>query len=203
MPGAESRPAPRAVACPHADGGAPRALCRPRHPAGHLRPPDFTLPAAPPVTATTVLTWRQATTAHFTYYYLPGSLAAHDLPQIMATGEQAIRDVAAALALSPTARLQVYFVNRIFWQGGASYADNVLLISYVDPARDYVASDLGTVLRHEATHALVAQRVGDDKKGGMLGEGVAVWAAGGHYHPEPLTELAAHWSGRTLISTSP
>ena len=62
----------------------------------------------------------------------------------------------------------------------------------MDPSRDYVAGDLGTVLRHETTHALVEQLLGGpEHKGGMLGEGVAVWAAGGHYQPEPVDMLAA------------
>jgi hypothetical protein len=135
--------------------------------------------------------WRSVASAHFTFYYLPGSQAERDLALIQTTGEQAVLDVAAALAVSPTARLDVYLVNRIFWQGGASYPDNVLLLSYPDPARDYIASDLITVFRHEVTHALVGQLAGDAHRGGVLGEGVAVWAARGHYHEEPLELLAA------------
>jgi hypothetical protein len=48
------------------------------------------------------------------------------------------------------------------------------------------------VLQHETTHALVGQmpNIGDHV-GGLLGEGVAVWAAGGHYQLEPVATLAA------------
>jgi hypothetical protein len=103
-----------------------------------------------------------------------------------------VTDAAAALVVSPTTRISVYLVNRVFWQGGASYSGNVLLLSYPDPTRDIVASDLITVFRHEVTHALVEQMLGSaENKGGMLGEGVAVWVAGGHYHKEPLDTLAA------------
>jgi hypothetical protein len=162
-------------------------------------PPTATELPAPTATAPPTTTpgpaaaglWRRAETEHFTFYYLPGSRAEQDLAPIQAAGEQAMAEVAAALAVAPTTRIQVYFVNRIFWQGGASYPDNVLLLSYPEPDRDYVASDLPTVFRHEIAHALVGQAVGDDRKGGMLGEGVAVWAARGHYHEEMLDVAAA------------
>jgi hypothetical protein len=138
------------------------------------------------------LAWLRADTPHFSLYYLPGTQAAQDIETIKATGEHAVADAAAALVVSPTTRISVYLVNRVFWQGGASYAGNVLLLSYPDPSRDIVASDLITVFRHEVTHALVEQMLGSpEHKGGLLGEGVAVWVAGGHYHKEPLDVLAS------------
>src|SRR5207249_4834049 len=89
-------------------------------------------------------------------------------------------------------RIRIYFVNRIFWQGGASYSHNELLISYPEADRDYTSTSLVQVLRHETTHALVEQMLGSDvHKGGLLGEGVAVWAAGGHYQTESVAPLAA------------
>jgi hypothetical protein len=159
-------------------------------------PPPATATLAP-VTPPAGAAWLRVDTAHYTFYYLPNSQAARDLPAILATGEPALETASAALVVSPTVHINVYLVNRVFWQGGASYEHAVLLISYVDPARNYVAGDLGTVLRHETTHALVEQLLGGPAdKGGLLGEGVAVWAAGGHYHPEPLDVLAA-----TLVLT--
>jgi hypothetical protein len=148
-------------------------------------------PSPQPPTPTSTA-WQRADTAHFSLYYLPGSQAAQDIETIKVTGEQAVQDAAATLVVSPTARISVYLVNRVFWQGGASYVGNVLLLSYPDPSRDIVASDLITVFRHEVTHALVEQMLGSaENKGGLLGEGVATWVAGGHYHKEPLDVLAS------------
>src|SRR4029079_11665575 len=107
---------------------------------------------------------QRADTPHFTLYYLPGTQAAQDIETIKTTGEQAVADAAAALVVSPTTRISVYLVNRVFWQGGASYTGNVLLLSYPDPSRDIVASDLITVFRHEVTHALVDQMLGSAEK---------------------------------------
>ena len=154
-----------------------------------LQPPTPSPSPHPPTPSTA---WQRADTPHFALYYLPGTQAAQDIETIKTTGEQAVTDAAAALVVSPTTRISVYLVNRVFWQGGASYSGNVLLLSYPDPTRDIVASDLITVFRHEVTHALVEQMLGSaENKGGMLGEGVAVWVAGGHYHKEPLDTLAA------------
>ncbi len=169
-------------------------------PSPTLAPPTatFALPTTSPTpnpqppTPDTVAAWQHATTAHFTFYYLPGTQAATDIELIKTTGEQAVTDAAVTLEVSPTAQVQVYLVNRVFWQGGASYTGNVLLLSYPDPSRDYIVSDLVTVFRHEVTHALVEQMLGSaTNKGGLLGEGVAVWVAGGHYHKEALDVLAS------------
>ncbi len=152
-------------------------------------------PSPPPPTPSPDV-WQHATTAHFTFYYLPGTQAASDIDLIKTTGEQAVAYAAATLQVSPTAQMQVYLVNRVFWQGGASYVGNVLLLSYPDPSRDYIASDLITVFRHEVTHALVEQMLGSaTNKGGLLGEGVAVWVAGGHYHKEVLDVLSSTLMG--------
>jgi hypothetical protein len=136
--------------------------------------------------------WRERKTAHFDLFYLPDSPAARDIDMLAATAEDAMTYAAQRLDSPATARIRIYFVNRIFWQGGASYPDNELLLSYPDADRNYNAGDLALVLRHETTHALVEQMLGSgEHKGGFLGEGVAVWAAGGHYHEESLGVLAS------------
>ena len=167
-------------------------------------PPTFTptsaptgRPALPTATAIAPETpqpdaWLQRTTAHYDLYYLPDSPAAHDIVQLAAMSETALQQAAARLQAPPNTRIRIYFVNRIFWQGGASYVGNELLLSYPDAAREYTATSLALVLQHETTHALVEQLLGNAQhKGGLLGEGVAVWDAGGHYQPEALDTLAS------------
>lgn len=167
----------------------PLATVTPVPPTATPLPTSTPTPSPPPPAPNSA--WQRADTPHFSLYYLPGTQAARDIATIKATGEQAVADAAAALVVSPTTRISVYLVNRVFWQGGASYAGNVLLLSYPDPSRDIVASDLITVFRHEVTHALIEQMLGSpEHKGGLLGEGVATWVAGGHYHKEPLDVLA-------------
>jgi hypothetical protein len=136
--------------------------------------------------------WLTRSTAHYDLYYLPDSPAAHDIDHIAQLAEQAMTTAAARLEAPPNTRIRIYFVNRIFWQGGAAYSGNQLLLSYPPPGRDYTSTSLLLVLTHETTHALVGQLLGNnDPKGGLLGEGVAVWAAGGHYQTENLEALAS------------
>lgn len=155
-------------------------------------------PAAPPTqTPLPVETpapeaWLHRATAHYDIYYLPDSPAAHDIDTLAKLAEEAMTATATRLQTTELVPIRIYFVNRIYYQGGASYSHNELLLSYPPPDRDYMSTDLGTVLRHETAHALVEQFLGSDRhKGGLLGEGVAVWTAGGHYQQEPIATLAA------------
>jgi hypothetical protein len=81
-------------------------------------------------------------------------------------------------------------VPRLFWQGGVAYDGSTLVVSYA--GRNYAGVELPSYLVHETTHALAGGFVarGSDV-GGLIGEGVAVYAAGGHYGPEPLDDWAA------------
>ncbi|MDQ2805961.1 MAG: hypothetical protein M3Z04_03420 [Chloroflexota bacterium] len=153
--------------------------------------PTATPTAIPPETPQPAA-WLHRATAHYDLYYLPDSPAAHDIARLATMSETALQQAAARLQAPPTTRIRIYFVNRIFWQGGASYVGNELLLSYPDAAREYTSTSLARVLQHETTHALVEQLLGSpDHKGGLLGEGVAVWDAGGHYQTEPLGTLAS------------
>ena len=190
------------VATPAApDTATPSAL--PAVPAATAPPASVPAPGTPTASASLTPTplpaetpqpgaWLHRATAHYDLYYLPGSPAAHDSDLLAQTAEDALATAAATFQAPPTVRIRIYFVNRIFWQGGASYSHNELLISYPARGREYTSTSLVQVLRHETTHALVEQLLGSDiHKGGLLGEGVAVWAAGGHYQAEPLDVLAA------------
>jgi len=136
--------------------------------------------------------WLVRHTPHYDLYYLPGSPAASDIETLAGLAETAMSTAARRLQTTPSTRIRIYFANRIFWQGGASYAHNELLLSYPPRDREYTSTSLQSVLTHETAHALVEQLLGSPvHKGGLLGEGVAVWTAGGHYQIEPLMVLAS------------
>ncbi len=159
-----------------------------------LLPTDTASPTEIPAETPQPGAWLHRKTDHYDLYYLPASPAAHDIDTLARMSETALQQAAVRLQAPPNARIRIYFVNRIFWQGGASYTHNELLLSY--PERDYTSTSLALVLQHETTHALVEQLLGSDRhKGGLLGEGVAVWDSGGHYQIEPLGTLAS-----TLVS---
>ena len=172
------------------------ATATPAAPAATATPPATGAPAATetplPVETPAPGAWLSRSTTHYDLYYLPGSPAAHDIDHIAALAEQAMTAAAARLEAPPNTRIRIYFVNRVFWQGGAAYTGNQLLLSYPPPDREYTSTSLLLVLTHETTHALVGQLLGNnDPRGGLLGEGVAVWAAGGHYQTENLEALAS------------
>jgi len=72
------------------------------------------------------------------------------------------------------------------WGHGA-YVGSDVVVSYVD--RDYVGVDIDNIIRHEGTH--YAMRPIQYQTPVMLVEGMAVYAAEGHYKPEPIPERAA------------
>jgi hypothetical protein len=97
------------------------------------------------------------------------------------------------LAVSFDGQMDVYLVPRVFWQGGAAYGDKVQLISYLD--RNYTAVETWSYFTHEGTHALAQDILQPKEDGGgpdgVLVEGLAVWASGGHYREEPIDVWAA------------
>lgn len=198
LPPTPTAPPPLTPALPAVPPAAPPAT--PPSPTLAIIDVGTPSPARPPRATATPLpeespqpdAWRGRRTPHYDLHYLLGSRAARDIDLLARAAEAAMGTAAAALQVSATAQIHIYFVNRIFWQGGASYSDNQLLLSYPEADRDYTATSLVQVLRHETAHALVEQLLGSpDHKGGLLGEGVAVWAAGGHYQAESLDVLAS------------
>jgi hypothetical protein len=137
--------------------------------------------------------WGLSESQHFVFHYVPGSAAERDMPQLQALAEAALDRIVERLDVEFDAQMSVYLVPRVFWQGGATYGDKVKLISYLD--RNYAAVETWTYFTHEGTHAL-AQDLLQPKEGGggpdgVLVEGLAVWATGGHYRQEPLDAWAA------------
>jgi hypothetical protein len=146
-------------------------------------------PEPPPVD----FAWSVTESLHFQFYYVPGSSAERDLSQIADLAEDSLERTSDVLDMEFTDQMSIYFVPRIFWQGGAAYGDKVQLISYLD--RNYTGVETWSYFTHEGTHAL-AQDILQPKEeeggpDGVLVEGLAVWASGGHYRQEPIDAWAA------------
>ena len=143
-----------------------------------------------PITAPAELTWVERATPHFRLYAPPGSAAARDLDRLALVAEASYDRAAAVLALTEPVSIPVYLVPRVFWQGGLAFQDGPLVIAHLD--RNYVALEPWAYFVHEVTHALsdrLLPRGGE--VGGLLGEGLAVYATGGHYGLEPIDAWAA------------
>ena len=143
---------------------------------------------APPVD----FTWTISDTRHYSFHYAPGTAAGRDLPQIGALAEAAFQRTRQVLGTEFDGRMKIYFVPRVFWQGAATYGDKVQLISYLD--RNYTEVEMWSYFTHEGTHALAQDLILPKEEGGpdgVLVEGLAVWASGGHYGVEPIDAWAA------------
>ncbi|HFD38675.1 MAG TPA: hypothetical protein ENJ31_02315, partial [Anaerolineae bacterium] len=159
----------------------------------HLGPNLQALVAPPPPPQSSLdFTWSLSETRHFRFHYMPATAAERDRFQLGRVAEASLRRITAVLEMEFDGQMDVYFVPRIFWQGGAAYGDKVQLISYLD--RNYTAIETWTYFTHEGTHALAQDLLQPKEEGGpdgVLVEGLAVWASGGHYRREPIDEWAA------------
>jgi hypothetical protein len=145
-------------------------------------------PEPPPID----FTWAVSDTQHFQFHYAPGTAAERDLPQIGAVAEAAFRRTRDVLKADFDGQMKVFLVPRVFWQGAATYGDKVQLISYLD--RNYTDIETWSYFTHEGTHALGQDLIQPKEEGGpdgVLVEGMAVWASGGHYGQEPIDAWAA------------
>jgi len=130
--------------------------------------------------------WDTTTTDCCTFHYMAGTAAERDLATIAAMTEEAVTHVQEKLDARLTAPLDVYLVGRVIGHGG--YALDGLVISYLD--RHYAGDVLETVLRHETAHILDAETL-TEWSPALVREGLATWAAGGHFKPEPIPQRAA------------
>jgi hypothetical protein len=146
-------------------------------------------PDPPPVD----FTWGVSATQHYQFYFVPGTAAERDRFRLGSLAEASLGQISSRLDLDFAEQMSVYFVPRIFWQGGAAYADKVQLISYLD--RNYTGIETWSYFTHEGTHALAQDLLQPKENGGgpdgVLVEGLAVWASGGHYRLEPIDAWAA------------
>ncbi len=136
--------------------------------------------------------WAQAESRCCTHYYLTGTVAEADLLRRMAWADEAEVTVRARLGLPAPLPTAIVWIPRLLGHGGFALGDSMVL---TDPLVDRLPADLPTILRHEWTHRLTCAWVGREDclvhLPSMVTEGLAVFVAGGHYRPEPLTWRAA------------
>ena len=146
-------------------------------------------PEPPPID----FTWAMSETEHFRFYYVPGTAAERDRFELGPVAEGSLAQIEPVLDVYLEGQMSIYLVPRVFWQGGAAYGDKEQLISYLD--RNYTDVQTWSYFTHEGTHALAQDILQPKENGGgpdgVLVEGLAVWASGGHYSHEPIDEWAA------------
>lgn len=148
-------------------------------------------------TAPLPLTWQEARRGNISLYDLPNTPAARDRDWLQQIAAEAIAHVEGVLDTRLDTRLSVYLVPRIFWQGGAAFGGKVLFISYAD--RPYTGVTARDYLAHEGAHALTMDWGNIGAAGGLLAEGIAVYATGGHYQPDLLDESAVALAQSSLF----
>jgi hypothetical protein len=136
--------------------------------------------------------WMVTETPCCVLHYVSGTAAARDIEFIAEHFQQAAEDFSKITERNIDPKLEVYFIDRI-WGNGGFGGNGELVASYTD--RYYgptVGSEgLETLARHEFTHAA---GVGIEAGGDGIEfnyEGLAVYVAGGHYKPEPLAQRGA------------
>ncbi len=130
--------------------------------------------------------WRTIQTPHANIYVVAGTAADRDNDWLAQQVEEAVSRASAALAVSPTQPVEVYFIQRTIGQGG--YAGSAMVITYSD--RNYSGGGLLEVLTHETIH-LLDNVLGAADHFRFWTEGLAVWGVGGHYKVESLDQRAA------------
>lgn len=133
--------------------------------------------------------WTRVERGDVRVYALPDTAAVRDLAAIGEAAHGSLQRMERRLDVEMDRPLDIYLVERIFWNGGAAYGD-AILISY--PDRAYTGVPLDIYLDHEIAHVLARQFVSERARTNLLlAEGLAVWATGGHYAREPYHVLAA------------
>jgi hypothetical protein len=130
-------------------------------------------------------TWETTSINCCDVHVVSNTAAARDLPTLLPMLESAVQTAADRLGEQPSRKLQVYFIDRVLGQGG--FAGTDMVVSYVD--RRYAGGGLYELLVHEAIHIIDQQFA--PRRISFLAEGLAVWASGGHYKTEDLTERSA------------
>jgi hypothetical protein len=156
-----------------------------------LPPALASLAQTAPITAPQQIAWVERATPHFRLLAPPGTAAERDLDRLRDVAEASYTQAAAVITTTRPVSVAVYLAPRVFWQGGVAYGRNgPLVIAYLD--RNYAGVPSWSYFVHEVTHALSAYALPRGAEiGGVLGEGVAVYATGGHYGEEPLDAWAA------------
>lgn len=135
------------------------------------------------------LAWQSSRVDNVTLYYLPDSPGERDLSQLRQAARDGMARAGQSLDAAPSHDIAVYLIPRIFWQGGVTFGSAIVMISYAD--RGYTGVAPADYLSHEFAHALTQDWGNFGAIGGMITEGTAVFATGGHYQPDLLDRSAA------------
>lgn len=126
--------------------------------------------------------WLTEQTECCVLHVISNTAAHRDLPQLKIAAESAAQEASERLAVTRREKIDLYFIDRVIGQGG--YASSNMVISYLD--RNYAGGGLHEVLVHEMAHLL--DREFAPRRVPFLAEGLAVWAAGGHYKQEDIDQ---------------
>lgn len=119
-------------------------------------------------------------------YTITQTAAARDGALIAATARDSVAAVEERLGFSLAEKpLRIVVLDNVW--GDGVYTGNEIGISYLD--RDYMETDLSTAIQQEV--ARQAARSLNTRVPVLLSEGMAVYIAGGHIQPEPLSDRAA------------
>lgn len=130
-------------------------------------------------------TWISAETDCCFVHAITRTAAYRDFPELLLLVDSAISEASSRLNEFPEEKIDIYFIERTIGQGG--YAGSDMVIVYND--RPFIGGELYELLVHEAVHVIDRQFAPQRIK--LLSEGVAVWAAGGHYQQQDLQQKAA------------
>lgn len=129
--------------------------------------------------------WVTVTTDCCILQYLSGTAAERDLPFLTTVTAAGVAHVEEQLNARLPSPFEVHLISRVIGHGG--YAYRGLTLSYLD--RNYAGANVEIITRHEAAHVLDRATMGWSPA--LITEGLAVWASGGHFKPEPLPERTA------------
>ncbi len=120
--------------------------------------------------------WAVASTDCCQLHYITGTRAERDLPLLQEIVDEQASELSQRLGVQIDKPIDITFVPRVVGQGG--FTSQEIAVSY--PERNYIASDIGIVVKHELVHALDA-RLGGELRPSLLAEGLAVYLVGGHF----------------------
>jgi len=118
-------------------------------------------------------------------HFISDSISESEIDLLKTAVDRAFSRAASALQIELQGPYDVYFSESVWGQG--AYSSDSMLVTHTQ--RNYAAGNLAQLLAHEAVHILDQQYV--PSRMDFLAEGVAVWAAGGHYKSEDLERRAS------------
>ncbi|MCA9956188.1 MAG: hypothetical protein KC434_15775 [Anaerolineales bacterium] len=134
------------------------------------------------------LAWEQQELSCCILHTISNTAASRDIAAIMELVDETASSPIADTNTSLTTKLNIYFIDRL-WGNGGFGGNGELVLSYTD--RFYGPGlDLGTIIRHELSHALGFGEPEEDIYF-LFNEGLSVFLAGGHYKQEPLDKRGA------------